>query len=126
MQKSYCHYIRFLFIGESLFLYTSQIDYFIASQASFHVVCFCKALELEPEERSRIKQFDAAEKEFAQVRARTMDAMKRLMHERTTFIIAHRVSTLSNCDKVIILDKGRLVKVTEADTALVADAILGR
>jgi ATP-binding cassette subfamily B protein len=35
-----------------------------------------------------------------------MDAMQRLMHERTTFMIAHRLDTLAVCDMQIELDKG--------------------
>ncbi|MGH9856807.1 MAG: ABC transporter ATP-binding protein, partial [Acidobacteriota bacterium] len=41
-----------------------------------------------------------------------MDAMERLMHGRTTFIIAHRLSTLDNCDLVLVLEEGRLLTVT--------------
>jgi len=38
-----------------------------------------------------------------------MEAMERLMQGRTTFIIAHRLSTLSNCDLRLELENGRLV-----------------
>jgi subfamily B ATP-binding cassette protein MsbA len=36
------------------------------------------------------------------------EAMQDLMHNRTTFIVAHRLSTIENADKIIVLDKGRL------------------
>jgi subfamily B ATP-binding cassette protein MsbA len=36
------------------------------------------------------------------------DALRRLMHGRTTFIIAHRLSTVVNADRIIVLEKGRL------------------
>lgn len=40
-----------------------------------------------------------------------MDAMERLMHGRTTFIIAHRLSTLENCDVRMEIDGGRIVSL---------------
>ncbi len=41
-----------------------------------------------------------------------MDAMERLMQGRTTFVIAHRLSTLDHCDMILLLDQGRLLKAT--------------
>lgn len=39
------------------------------------------------------------------------EAMERLMAHRTTLIIAHRLSTVRNVDKIIVIDKGRVVEV---------------
>jgi len=41
--------------------------------------------------------------------AMIMDAMTRLMHGRTTFMIAHRLSTLEECDVRLAIEGGRLV-----------------
>ena len=38
------------------------------------------------------------------------DALEKLMTDRTTFIIAHRLSTVHNADKIIVLDKGKIVE----------------
>ncbi|HXJ40813.1 MAG TPA: ABC transporter ATP-binding protein, partial [Bryobacteraceae bacterium] len=38
-----------------------------------------------------------------------MEALERLMHGRTTFMIAHRTSTIENCDLRLELDRGRIV-----------------
>ena len=36
------------------------------------------------------------------------DALEKLMEGRSTIIVAHRLSTIQNCDKIILLHKGRL------------------
>src|SRR3569832_250908 len=36
-----------------------------------------------------------------------MESMESLMHGRTTFMIAHRLSTLENCDQLLVMDQGR-------------------
>lgn len=41
---------------------------------------------------------------------RFQENLKRLARERTTFIIAHRLSTVRNADCIIVLDKGVLVE----------------
>jgi ATP-binding cassette subfamily B protein len=39
-----------------------------------------------------------------------LDAIERLMAGRTTFMIAHRLSTLRSVDRILVLDQGRLVE----------------
>jgi ABC-type multidrug transport system fused ATPase/permease subunit len=35
-------------------------------------------------------------------------ALERVMHGRTTFVIAHRLSTVHSADLILVLDKGRI------------------
>ena len=37
------------------------------------------------------------------------DALNKLMQNRTSLVIAHRLSTIKNANKIIVLDKGRIV-----------------
>lgn len=44
-----------------------------------------------------------------------MSAMDNAMHGRTTFIVAHRLSTLKRADRVIVLEKGRITDIGTHD-----------
>jgi ABC-type multidrug transport system fused ATPase/permease subunit len=46
------------------------------------------------------------------------DALDRLIADRTTLIIAHRLSTLRSVDRIIVLDRGRLVDTGRHDDLL--------
>ncbi len=43
--------------------------------------------------------------------AAILKATERLMQDRTTFMVAHRLSTLESCDVMLELEHGRLVHV---------------
>jgi ATP-binding cassette, subfamily B, bacterial len=40
-----------------------------------------------------------------------LDALRQLMKGRTTFIIAHRLSTVRNADRIVVLQEGKVVEV---------------
>ncbi len=46
------------------------------------------------------------------------EAIERLMAERTTVVIAHRLSTIRNADRIIVLEKGRIVQDGKHDELL--------
>ncbi len=37
-------------------------------------------------------------------------AFDKAMQERTTIVIAHRLSTIENADRIVVMDKGRIVE----------------
>ena len=45
--------------------------------------------------------------------ASILQATEALMNGRTTFMIAHRLNTLKNCDMILVLEHGKLVEVRE-------------
>jgi ATP-binding cassette, subfamily B, bacterial len=40
-----------------------------------------------------------------------LTATEKLMQKRTTFMIAHRLSTLRSCDTILVLERGKLIEV---------------
>ncbi len=44
-----------------------------------------------------------------------MDNLDKIKHGRTMFIIAHRLSTVKNCDLIVALDKGSIIEVGTHD-----------
>jgi ATP-binding cassette, subfamily B, bacterial MsbA len=46
------------------------------------------------------------------------EAIDRLMHDRTAFVVAHRLSTIRNADRIIVLDRGKVVQDGKHETLL--------
>ncbi|OGX45262.1 MAG: hypothetical protein A3G38_03885 [Omnitrophica WOR_2 bacterium RIFCSPLOWO2_12_FULL_51_8] len=53
-------------------------------------------------------------------------ALDRLMQGRTVFVIAHRLSTVRNAHKIVVLDKGRIVEEGSHDELLRKDGLYRR
>jgi subfamily B ATP-binding cassette protein MsbA len=50
--------------------------------------------------------------------ASVQSALERLMRHRTTFVIAHRFSTLRNAHRIMVLQQGRMVGFDSHDRLL--------
>ena len=47
-----------------------------------------------------------------------LDHMRGFFAERTTILVAHRVSTVKEADLIIVIDEGRVAEVGDHDTLL--------
>jgi subfamily B ATP-binding cassette protein MsbA len=50
-------------------------------------------------------------------------AMTNVMKDRTTLVIAHRLSTIRNADKIMVVDKGKIVEIGTHDELCQVDGI---
>jgi ATP-binding cassette subfamily B protein len=71
------------------------------------LICFCRALLADP----RIVILDEATSSIdALTEARLQKALATLLEGRTSFIVAHRLSTIRHASLVLVLDGGRIVE----------------
>jgi len=71
------------------------------------LVCFCRAMLANP----RIMILDEATSAVdTMTEARIQKALSILLKNRTSFVVAHRLSTIRHADQVLVLDRGRIVE----------------
>lgn len=71
------------------------------------LICFTRALLADP----RLIILDEATSSIdALTEARLQQALRKLLAGRTSFVVAHRLSTIRHADLVLVLDQGRIIE----------------
>jgi ATP-binding cassette subfamily B protein len=79
----------------------------VLSSGQRQLICFARALLADP----RILILDEATSSIdTQSEARLQAALAVLLRGRTSFVVAHRLSTIRNADQVLVLENGRIVE----------------
>jgi ATP-binding cassette subfamily B protein len=93
------------------------------SMGQRQLVCFARALLADP----RILVLDEATSAIDTVtETRLQKALEALLRGRTSFVVAHRLSTIRKADMVLVLDAGRIVERGNHDSLLAAGGVYAR
>ena len=77
------------------------------SMGQRQLISFARALARDP----RILILDEATANVdTETELRIQQALESLMRDRTSFVIAHRLSTVRNADRIVVMDQGRIVE----------------
>ncbi|WP_407267890.1 ABC transporter ATP-binding protein [Radiobacillus sp. PE A8.2] len=72
------------------------------------LISFARALLADP----KILILDEATSSIdTETEMKIQNGMEKLMNNRTSFVVAHRLSTIENADKIVVLDHGEIVEI---------------
>ena len=80
----------------------------LLSKGQRQLLCIARVMLVKPE-------FLILDEATSNIDTRTeiivQDAFKELMKDKTSFIVAHRLSTIRECNKIIVMNEGKIVEV---------------
>ena len=92
----------------------------VLSSGQRQLICFARALLANP----RILILDEATSSIdTQTEARLQSALGVLLRGRTSFVVAHRLSTIRNADQVLVLEAGRIVEAGDHESLVRAGGV---
>ncbi|MBP1961884.1 ABC transporter ATP-binding protein [Paenibacillus aceris] len=84
----------------------------VLSMGQRQLISFARALLANP----RVLILDEATASIdTDTELKIQEALKTLLAGRTSFIVAHRLSTIRNADKIVVLDHGRMMEIGNHD-----------
>jgi ATP-binding cassette subfamily B protein len=84
------------------------------------IICFARAMLVDP----AILILDEATSAIDTVTERRIqDALAILLRDRTSFVVAHRLSTVRNADHVVVLERGAIIERGTHDTLLARNGV---
>jgi subfamily B ATP-binding cassette protein MsbA len=114
-------------------------DFITAMPAGYETVVGDRGLKLSGGQRQRIALARAILRDApillldeatsaldAESERKVQDALEALRHGRTTIVIAHRLATVREADKICVMDQGRVVELGSHDELVAADGLYAR
>lgn len=77
------------------------------SSGQKQLISFARALIADP---SIIVLDEATASIDTQTEAHILEAIKVLLEKRTSIVVAHRLSTITNADRILVIDKGKIIE----------------
>lgn len=85
------------------------------SQGQGQLIAFARALARKP---AVVILDEATSSVDPMAEAAIQDAIRKILHGRTVIVIAHRLSTVRQCDRIIVMEGGRIVEEGSHDALM--------